>query len=100
MIRGYLSSIASQQRPYVGAILQFLTLGNRQLTVELLVDTGSDRTVLAPQDALRLGMDVGRLPAGRSTRGIGGREPTKTVEAVLTLDSFSTALSLTILIPR
>jgi hypothetical protein len=100
MIRGYLSSIASRQRPFVGALFQFPTLGNRQLTVELLIDTGSDRTVLAPLDAMRLGIDVGRLPAGRSTRGIGGKVPTKTVQAVLTLDSFSMALPLTILMPR
>src|SRR5919202_16117 len=63
MIRGYLSSIASRQRPFVGALFQFPTLGNRQLTVELLIDTGSDRTVLAPLDAMRLGIDVGRLPS-------------------------------------
>ena len=59
----------------------------------------ADRTILAPLDAIRLaeefGVDIAMLPKGIPSTGVGGRP----VEAVVTLDWFSTPLSVTILEP-
>ncbi len=97
MIRGYFSS--AKHRPFVQAIIRFPGLGNRRLTVEMLIDTGADRTVLAPSDVLRLGVDLNVLPAGALSTGIGGQMATRSIDAVLTLETFSTTLPLTVLAP-
>lgn len=47
MIRGYLTT-GTTRRPFVSARLQFPKLGNQLHPVELLVDTGADRTLLSP----------------------------------------------------
>ena len=66
--------------------------------------TGADRTILTPLDALRLaeelGIDIGNLPIGVPSTGVGGQTDTRLVEAVVTLASFSTPLSLAMLEPR
>jgi predicted aspartyl protease len=97
MIHGYLST--PERRPFVHGLLQFPSLDNRALAVEMLIDTGADRTVLGPVDALRLGIDLSTLPTGPLSTGIGGQTPTRCVEATLTLGTFSTALTLTMLAP-
>ena len=72
--------------------------------VSLLVDTGSDRTAIGPDDAIRLarqfGINLRTLPAGDSGTGVGGLVGTRTLDGVLTLSDFSTALTLTIIEPR
>jgi len=45
---------------YVVAVLESETLGIREI-VELLVDTGASRTTICDKDAVRLGIDFGRL---------------------------------------
>jgi len=97
MIRGYLAT--AQRRPFVQAIMEFPSLGNRQLTVEMLIDTGADRTVLAPIDVLRLGVDPSTLPAGTSSTGVGGQTATRNIDAMLALETFSMALPITVLVP-
>jgi hypothetical protein len=97
MIRGYLSSSATNSRPYVEALLRFPTLGDFILTVQFLVDTGADRTVLGHLDAKRLGIDLASLPAGVPTTGVGGKTPTRTVAVELTMDSFTTSLDIVVL---
>ena len=54
MIRGYYSAAGGRRRPYVKASFRFPSIRGQGLEVELLVDTGADRTILAPLDALRL----------------------------------------------
>lgn len=104
MIRGYFSTTGSRRRPFIHSLFEFPTLANRSLDVELLVDTGADRTSLAPLDArrlaARLGVDISALPQGDPSTGVGGPMETRTIEAVLTLDRFSTPITLTILEPR
>ena len=101
MIRGYFQQQAHRRRPFVDAVFQF---PQHQITIpmRLLVDTGADHTVISPADALHLemdfGLDLATLPKATST-GVGGTADTRTIEAVLTLDTFSTPLSLTILEP-
>ncbi len=83
-------------RPFVRGTLEFPAFV-RDLEVALLVDTGADRTILGPLDTRRLGIDLSTLPAGRPSTGVGGQSQTRTTGAILKLESFSTALELTIL---
>ncbi len=100
MIRGYFLNRGDRLRPFVDAIVEIPGV-SRALEVVLLVDTGADYTVLAPLDAMRLssrlGIDLAALPQGNPSAGVGGLVETRTIDAVLTLDSFSTSLTLTIL---
>ena len=95
MIRGYLS-IGATRRPFVSARFQFPTRGNQLHPVELLVDTGADRTLLSPVDARRLGIDLATLESGVPSVGVGGPAETRAIEAFLTIDTFSAPLTLTI----
>jgi predicted aspartyl protease len=103
MIRGYFSDERGRRRPFIDAVFQFPTLNNQGLQVPLLVDTGADRTILSPTDALRLsrrfGINLADLPQSAPSTGVGGQATTRTIEAVLTIDSFSASLTLTILEP-
>lgn len=94
MIRGYFTRGAIR-RPFVSAVLQFPTFNNRLYAVEFLVDTGADRTLLSPVDAATIDIDIPALPLASPSRGVGDRPvPTRTIEAVLTLQHFSTPLTL------
>ena len=103
MIRGYFSTQGSRRRPFIDAVLQFPTLNDRSLDVRLLVDTDSYRTILSPLDARRLArrfaLDLVTLPTGAPSTGVGGQSDTRTLEAVLILDTFSLPTLLTILDP-
>ncbi len=98
MIRGYFYTAGVRRRPFVQARFDFPSL-NRSLEVPLLVDTGADRTIIAPLDANRLGLDLSTLSMGQPSTGVGGQMNTRLVEALVTLDDFSTTLTLTILEP-
>ncbi len=99
MIRGLLSGSPGRLRPFVEvqiAIPSISIAGKAQL----LVDTGADSTLLGPLDALYLGIDTTRLSQGAPTIGVGGRTPTVSVEAVLTLGIHTFPISLRILAPQ
>jgi hypothetical protein len=104
MISGYFRPRGTRLRPFVRAALQLPSLQGRVFELELLVDTGADRTILAPAAAVRLsgryGLDLTSLPRGVPTAGVGGRAATRTIEAVVVLGSFeSRVLSLPVLEP-
>jgi len=97
MIRGYFYTIGAIRRPFISARFQFPTLNNRLLGVELLVDTGADRTILSPGDAERLGIDITTLASGTPSTGVGQRPvPTRTIQAALILQPLLIPLTLTI----
>lgn len=75
MTRGHISQPPRSRRPLVGAqvVRPSLRVAGQ---VEFLVDTSADFTLLAPGDALSLGLDVARLPQGTPSTGVGGRTPT------------------------
>jgi predicted aspartyl protease len=98
MIQGYFKPAGITSRPYIQALFQFPSRGPRQVAVELLVDTGADRTILGPADAHRLRLDLAALPPGVPSTGVGGRTPTSIIDAVLTLDGFSTTLVLPVML--
>jgi hypothetical protein len=57
---------------YVVAVLESEVLGIRE-TIEFLVDTGASRTTICDKDAVRLGIDFGRLERlSEGMLGIGG----------------------------
>ena len=98
MIQGYFSTIGATRRPFVYASLQFPVLNELHYGVEFLVDTGADRTMLSPSDATRIGIDLSTLSLGARSTGVGGQVQTREIETVLTMQSFSTPL--TIYIPE
>ena len=56
----------------VVAVLESDALGMRE-TIEFLVDTGASRTTICDKDAIRLGIDFGKLEKlGEGMLGIGG----------------------------
>ncbi len=103
MIRGHFSVEGVRRSPFTDAVFQFPSLDGR-LEVPVLVDTGADRTILAPFDARRLarrfGIDFATVAQGAPSTGVGGQAPTRVVDAVLTLDAFPMSLALTILEPQ
>ena len=106
MIRGYFLARGSRRRPFVDAEISFPAFGNASIDVPLLIDTGADRTVLAPNDASQLveqlGIKLAELPEGSPSTGVGGRMVTRRIEAIFVLDGLITApFALTILeLPR
>lgn len=102
MIRGYFSTETRRRRPFVDAVFQF-SPGNEEFEVPLLRDTGADRTILAPIDALRLalelGIDFAEFEQGQPSTGVGGQASTRTVQVQVRIDTFITSLQLTILEP-
>lgn len=58
-------------RPYIEGRLVFPRL-NLQHNVSFLVDTGADRTVIMPTDAVTLGIDYSALSGNQAVGGIGG----------------------------
>ena len=62
--------------------------------IELLVDTGADRTILSPIDAESMGLDAAPLDAGLKSRGIGGEISTRVVKSKLTIQGYSTSITL------
>ena len=95
MIRGYFSTVGTTRRPFLYCEFEFPdnpdvgTAG-----VELLVDTGADRTILSPVDAASMGIDTSRLDAGRRSSGIGGITPTRVLDSRIIAQNFSTPLRL------
>ena len=98
MIRGLLLGTPPYRRPYITARV---ALPAQSITGEVpfLVDTGADTTLLAPTDALRLGIDVAALPRGVSTTGVGGTTPTAIAAMTITLGTAPYTLTARILRP-
>lgn len=98
MIRGYFDGPPGRRRPFVTATLTIpaLTLAGE---VHFLVDTGADSTLLAPRDATVLGIDPSRLAPGPPGVGVGGRTPTTSADAFITLDGLTLVTTIRLLVP-
>lgn len=72
MIRGYLDDAFA----WVGAQVSVPALSSRSFPISFLIDTGSSRSVLLPEDADVLGIDAASLfpdPRAEAIPGFGGR---------------------------
>ena len=95
MIRGYFSTVGATRRPFLYCALEFPNhpdIGT--VGVELLIDTGADRTILSPIDAESMGLDTSTLDMGRRSIGIGGETSTRAVQSKLTIQGYSTPITL------
>ena len=95
MIRGYFSTVGTIRRPFLYCEFDFPRhpeVGTA--AVELLVDTGADRTILSPVDAASLGIDTLRLDLGRRSRGVGGITPTRVLDSRIIVQNFAAPLRL------
>lgn len=81
MIRGYLLTRGGRRRPFVKAVFQFPGLRDDNFEVQLLVDTGADRTILSPSDSEKLvtdlEIDLSSLSRGTPGAGVGGEVHTR-----------------------
>ena len=98
MIRGFLLGSPGRLRPFVTA---HVAIPTEQIVgeVDFLIDTGADSTLLAPRDALDLGLDLSQLPPGPHSTGVGGITPTVYAESTITLDRHGFTIPLPILAP-
>ncbi len=99
MIRGFLLGAPGRLRPFVTARV---AIPSQQIVgdVDFLIDTGADATLLAPGDAIDLGLDVAALPQGPRSTGVGGIITTVSAPATITLDQHNFMIPLRILVPR
>src|SRR5713226_1404901 len=101
MIRGQYLSRPGRRQPFIDVTFQFPILTSVRLDASLLVDTGAERTILAPVDALRLeqqlGIRIAALPIGRPSIGVGGRVATRSLPATVILDTVELEVLLTVL---
>lgn len=98
MIRGYFRTLGRRVSPYLACNLEFPDaphIGTR--TIELLVDTGSDRTTLSRPAAESIGLDLATLPDGGTSAGVGGVSAVRQVRVSLSVQDFSTEFWLRIL---
>ncbi len=61
----------TSKRPFLEGLL-ILPRRNIRTDVSFLVDTGSDVTLLNPQDGRRMGLDYSKLSGSEESGGIGG----------------------------
>ena len=96
MIRGYFEAIGNSKLPYVNAVVQFLGRP-RALSVSFLLDTGADRTVLAPAVLQDFGVTLAEQPRGMPVSGVGGAVATRTVEVSITLGNITSHIAAVVL---
>ncbi len=97
MIRGYFEPALGQPRPFVSTLVDIPAARRHRLEVAFLIDTGADYSVLAPYDAILLGLDWSRLGHGAPSLGVGGTAETSAIPATLTFGDLSIDLQLSIL---
>ena len=93
MFRGYFASEGTRRVPYLTCNIGFPDeprLGTS--SVDLLVDTGAETTILARRVAENIGLDLATLPDGGTSTGIGGVTATRRVRAAVTVGDYSTTL--------
>ena len=95
MIRGYFSTAGAIRRPFLYCDFEFPGIPHLGVVgVELLVDTGADRTILSPIDAENIGLNTSNLDMGRRSSGIGGSTLTRIVKSRATIQGYSMPLTL------
>ena len=97
MIRGYFSESDGINRPFIRCLVDFPSTPNaRVIAPEFLIDTGADRSLLSPRDAIGIGLDFSILGRGPTSRGVGGETPTLLVESMIYVGGYTIPLTLSI----
>ena len=105
MLTGYFSSAHDLPNPraYLRGFVDIPAVGVIGMTVEFLIDTGADRSIIGSSDASRMvryfGVDLTRLQDGPPSGGIGGIVATKTAEVALAFGAFSKNMRMELLPP-
>ena len=101
MIRGYFREVGGRISPYLVCNFEFPDVPHIGMkTIELLVDTGSDRTTLSRPTAENIGLELAGFPDGGTSSGIGGVSAARQVRTHLSVQDYSTSFWLRILESR
>ncbi len=65
-------------------------------TIDLVVDTGADRTIISRPTAETIGLDLAGLPDGGTSSGIGGVSALRQIRTLLSVQGYSIELWLAI----
>lgn len=91
MIIGYFAPAGVTQRPFIRCDVVFPAYSDiAPASIEFVVDTGSDTTVISPDAAERSGLRVAALDLGQTTQGVGSAFATRVVQSHITVQGFST----------
>ena len=93
MIRGRFSEIRRRATPILTCDIEFPDfphIGTR--TIDLLVDTGADRTTISRGMAESIGLDLTTLPNGGTSTGVGGVSAIRQVRVSLSVQDLSTEI--------
>lgn len=101
MFKGFFVDERTRRVPYLRCDIRFPEaphLGTHR--IELLVDTGADRTTISRTIAEGIGLDLSGLPDGGTSTGFGGVTAVRMVESNLSVEGHTVALWLRILESR
>lgn len=97
MIRGYFRYTGGRNRPFLRCLVDFPSAPNAGVIApEFLIDTGADRSLLSPKDAIGIGLNFSILDRGPTSRGVGGETPTLLVESIIYVARYTIPLTLSI----
>ena len=97
MIPGYFRYTGGRNRPFLRCLVDFPRAPNaRVIAPEFLIDTGADRSLLSPKDAIGIGLNFSILDRGPTSRGVGGETPTLLVESIIYVARYTIPLTLSI----
>jgi len=93
MFRGYFKSEGARRAPYLSCNIGFPDAPHLvTASVDLLVDTGAETTILTRRVAENIGLDLATLPDGGTSTGIGGTTATRAVRADISVEDYSTTI--------
>lgn len=93
MFRGYFTGEGTRRVPYLTCNMGFPDAPHLGTTsVDLLVDTGAETTILARSVAENVGLDFATLPDGGTSTGIGGITTTRALRAAISVEDYSTIM--------
>lgn len=97
MISGEFRGRGRRIVPYLTCDFDFPVVpGIGRKTIDLMVDTGADRTTLSRSTAEAIGLNLATLPDGGTSSGVGGISALRQVRSRLSVQGYSTTLWLAI----
>ena len=91
MIIGYFRPVGTTRRPFIRCDIAFPAYPDiAPVSIEFVIDTGSDMTSISLNAAERAGLRVAALDTGQRSRGVGSEFTTRVVESRITVQDYST----------